>query len=601
MLNNLSENEERRLAELEGLRHAQLGSSEVLDQITELVCDLLQVPTSLVTLLGSEHQWIPAKTNFEHSRTLKQDAFCLRTVGRRGLTVIEDALTDAQFKDNPLVTGKAGIRFYAGVPLITRDGYAIGSVCAIDYQPRRLSSKESDLLGKIGNIAVEVIEARNRVGFIESVTLLPNRQKLLKDIDWYAKSNSLGHDYSLIFISTVDIHYLYDVAGGFGIDAVEKVICDVSNALKLSMDERHTLYALSLSRFAILTPTRYRQDTLRMIGEFASRLHSHFKIKIPIRLDVNVGYYDFSPGKVDAHTAFRKALSALHYSLAAEESVFSYRAGFDEKQRTYLQLMSDLSEAIESQSGLYLEYQPKVGLNGRRIIGVEALLRWLHPEHGIIPPSTFIPLVDQTNLINPLTYWVIREAARAIKRWREKGVEIVVSVNVSVTNLIDSSFPNKIVEILESESVLPRFVEIECLETATLLENPQAIDSLHRLSALGLRIAIDDFGDGYSNLSYLQRVPANIIKIDKSLVQTMVADRANAFVVEKIIEIAHFMQFEVVAEGVENEETLSLLRNCDCDAVQGFHFYQPLGETEALDVIINNDNAIDRFSYRNYR
>jgi EAL domain-containing protein (putative c-di-GMP-specific phosphodiesterase class I) len=254
-------------------------------------------------------------------------------------------------------------------------------------------------------------------------------------------------------------------------------------------------------------------------------------------------------------------------------------AVYDESRDPYnparLALVSDLDRAVATDE-FELHYQPKVNTHTLELISVEALLRWQHPERGLLYPGEFIALAEHTGLIRQLTLLVLRKAVRQAREWEEEGRPRPVSVNLSAANLLDVDLIRDVRSILASEGVNASLLGLEITETTIMTDPEQALTSLGELAKLGIAISIDDFGTGYSSLAYLRDLPVQEIKIDKSFVQRLgLDDDADAKIVRSTIELAHSLGFSVVAEGVEDQRALELLAAYGCDGVQGFYLCRP--------------------------
>lgn len=249
-----------------------------------------------------------------------------------------------------------------------------------------------------------------------------------------------------------------------------------------------------------------------------------------------------------------------------------------------IEIESDLRKALD-RGEFYLLYQPQVNSKTGRVEAVEALIRWNHPERGVIPPNCFIPIAEDTGLIVPIGEWVLRTACKQNKEWQDKGYKpIRVSVNISPIQLRQWDFVNLLERILEEVQLDPSYLELEITENSLMESMEENIEILDRLRQMGVRIALDDFGTGYSSLNYLQQLPINNMKIDKSFVQDIANDRNKSYIAESIIQLAHRLNLEVIAEGVETEEQLRILVNKNCDIIQGFIFSEPLpsGQVERI-------------------
>jgi len=242
--------------------------------------------------------------------------------------------------------------------------------------------------------------------------------------------------------------------------------------------------------------------------------------------------------------------------------------------------MGELRYAIDH-GELTLYYQPKIQMRTRRVIGVEALVRWKHPHRGMIPPDDFIPLAERSGLIRPLTQWVLSTALDQARKWEQAGFQLSVAVNLSARNLLDAQIPDHLTDLLRRTDVPPHRLELEITESTIMADPARALEVLTRLHGMGIPLAIDDFGTGYSSLGYLKRLPVSAVKVDKSFVRNMAADDNDAVIVRSTIELAHNLGLQVVAEGVETPYLWDRLAALGCDAAQGYHVSQPM-PAEAL-------------------
>ncbi|HUG22838.1 putative bifunctional diguanylate cyclase/phosphodiesterase, partial [Piscinibacter sp.] len=244
-----------------------------------------------------------------------------------------------------------------------------------------------------------------------------------------------------------------------------------------------------------------------------------------------------------------------------------------------LSLLGELRQAVaEGQLRLYL--QPKLALDSGHVIGAEALVRWQHPQRGLVPPMQFIPFAEQTGFIRTITMWVFEEAARHWRLLNAQGLKIALSVNLSTRDLLDQELPQKFDALLVKHRVPAEAFCLEITESAIMDDPQRAQTTLDRLSALGFKLSIDDFGTGYSSLAYLRRLPVDELKIDKSFVMCMEKDADGAKIVRSTIDLAHNLGLSVVAEGVESAAVWDMLRELNCDEAQGFHMSRPMPVAE---------------------
>jgi len=237
--------------------------------------------------------------------------------------------------------------------------------------------------------------------------------------------------------------------------------------------------------------------------------------------------------------------------------------------------MSELRQAI-IRDQLFLTFQPKISLSRPRVTGVEVLVRWQHPEHGIIMPDQFVPFAERTGLIIPMTLWVLQQSLLQCRAWNDMHLEINVAVNLSMWNLEAQELPDQIEALLRDTQVSPNSLELEITETSIMNDPQRVIQTLSKIRELGVRFAIDDFGTGYSSFAYLTKLPVSCIKIDKSFVQNIQSDRDSSVIVKSIIDLSHNLGLKVVAEGVESAAAKEILRSFECDEGQGYHFCRPI-------------------------
>lgn len=299
-----------------------------------------------------------------------------------------------------------------------------------------------------------------------------------------------------------------------------------------------------------------------------------------------IGYTDPSSILRDADMAMYRAKSLGKSRYEIFDKAMHVRAV------NLLQLETDLRRAVEREEFL-LHYQPIVELATGLIRGFEALVRWQHPERGMVSPGEFIPVAEETRLIIPIGEWVLREACRQIVRWQERfsaSEPLWMSVNLSIKQFTQPSLPEQVGNILRETNLDPRSLKLEITESLMMENIETAIDMLKRLRALGIELSIDDFGTGYSSLSYLHRFPLSTLKIDRSFVSNMDEGNENTEIVRTVVTLARSLGMQVVAEGVETEEQLALLRTLGCEYGQGYLFSRPI-DAEAANALLSKNHA----------
>jgi len=328
--------------------------------------------------------------------------------------------------------------------------------------------------------------------------------------------------------------------------------------------------------FAVLLPDANLADVERVALQILKALEQPISIEgQPVDVGASIGIVTFPDNGVDMNVLLRRADIAMYVAKRSNAGVARYEERYDNSSAERLSLMSELRRAVE-QDQLLLFYQPKVDLSTQTVKYVEALVRWDHPTRGYVSPDQFIPFAEQTGYIKTISYWVADKAIRQCAMWRDVGIELAISINVSARELIQSSLPDTFAGLLRKYNVPAELLWIEITESAIMDDPNHAIETLDRLHALGIRLSVDDFGTGYSSLSYLKRMPVDELKIDKSFVMGMTENRDDETIVRSTIDLAHNMGLKVVAEGVESEAVLQRLTDLECDLAQGFHLSRPL-------------------------
>jgi predicted signal transduction protein with EAL and GGDEF domain len=281
----------------------------------------------------------------------------------------------------------------------------------------------------------------------------------------------------------------------------------------------------------------------------------------------------------DAESVLQRADVAMYASKEDGGGYEIYSEDLDRHNPMHLALMGSVRPALENNE-FVLFYQPKVRFSDGAVAGMEALIRWEHPELGLVMPDAFIPFIEKTGLLRPLTQFVVNEALRQCREWADLGIQLEVAINVSPRSLLDVQLPGQVAAALETWGVLPEFLKLELTENSLVADSGRSTVVMEKLSEIGVALSIDDFGTGYSSLSHLKRLPIQEIKVDRSFVKNMLADPNDAMIVRATVELGKNLGLRVVAEGVEDRETWDLLRSFGCDEAQGYFFSKPLRREE---------------------
>jgi diguanylate cyclase (GGDEF)-like protein len=297
--------------------------------------------------------------------------------------------------------------------------------------------------------------------------------------------------------------------------------------------------------------------------------------ELSLEVGASVGVARFPEDGEDSHALLRCADIAMYAAKEAQTDYKLYSAAQNQHSMRRLSVLSDIRRALNSDE-IVVHYQPIVDLEDLTVKGAEGLVRWEHPEHGMIPPGAFVQTVEQSGLIGPLTRHVLENAIAQCAAWRRDGRDMSVAVNLSVRNLLDRDLPREIERLLDSYGVPAAALQLEITESMIMSDPERALATVSRLSALGVRLSVDDFGTGYSSLANLRRLPIDELKIDRSFVSPMLQDESDLIIVRSTINLGHDLGLRIIAEGVEDRPTLDHLAELGCDLAQGYHLSKPM-------------------------
>jgi EAL domain-containing protein (putative c-di-GMP-specific phosphodiesterase class I) len=298
-------------------------------------------------------------------------------------------------------------------------------------------------------------------------------------------------------------------------------------------------------------------------------------------VDASVGIALYPQHGEDVDTLLQHADVAMYEAKRTHSGHEIYSVEHDPYNPVRLAMVGQLRKALD-ENQVVLHYQPKIDLESGKVVGAEALVRWKHPERGLIPPDEFVPMAERTGLIKPLSRYVLDRALAQCRAWRDSGLELKVSVNLSARNLLDPTLPDDVTKLLTKWGLPAQLLALEITESTIMIDPKRAMEVLGRLNSMGIALSIDDFGTGYSSLVYLKELPVHELKIDRTFVARMAQNRGDAFIVRSTIDLAHNLRLKVVAEGVEDENTMAELTRLGCNIAQGFHVSRPL-PPEAFD------------------
>jgi diguanylate cyclase (GGDEF)-like protein len=409
----------------------------------------------------------------------------------------------------------------------------------------------------------------------DSLTALPNREKLYADMQTCFEQRSAEQISALLLI---DLDRFKEINDTLGHNVGDHLLRLIGPRLANEMAEiPGTVARLGGDEFAVFLPRIRSAHQAVVFGHrLLDALSQEFDLDgFTTQISASIGI-SISPQQAqDQHALMRYADIAMYYAKSQMLGLAIYNAEYDPHSTKRLSLIGELGRAIREDQ-LCLYYQPKILLDQKHCYGFEALIRWMHPELGFVPPADFIPMAELTTLIHPLTAWVLEKAIEQCRLWQDQGMSLSIAVNLSARNLMDDNIP-KLVECLLAKYQLPAArLELEITESSIMTDPGRALRNLEALHSLGVHLAIDDFGTGYSSLAYLKRLPVQTLKIDSSFVRTMLDDLQDELIVNSTIHLAHNLGLMVVAEGVENEALLNRLDEMGCDEAQGFFIGKPM-------------------------
>jgi diguanylate cyclase (GGDEF)-like protein len=393
----------------------------------------------------------------------------------------------------------------------------------------------------------------------------------------YDQLTGLPNRTLFIEVLLIDLDHFTEVNNTLGATNGDELLREVSRRLRDELPGETLVARLGGDEFAVLCPrTDGVADALRIAAALQASLEAPVSLNgVALNVEASIGVAVMGEHAQDPDALLRRADAALAHARSRGSRLQVYSPECDQFDATGLALLGQVRSALEH-GEFIVYYQPKVDMQSRRIVGVEALVRWQHPEHGMLPPMRFIPLIEQTALVGPLTMHVIEQALTQLVAWRRDGIDLELSVNLSARNLIDAELPGRIASLLDQHAIPAGRLTVEVTESAAVIDRARAVAGLEALRASGVGVSIDDFGTGNASIEYLATLPASEIKIDRSFVTDILEDRRSEAIVRSTIELARNLELTVVAEGIESEAVMQHLATLGCDVGQGYFISRPL-------------------------
>lgn len=425
-----------------------------------------------------------------------------------------------------------------------------------------------------------------RLAHHDTLTGLLNRFSLEERLGQaVAQAKRSGEQLAVMFIDMDRFKVINDTLGHHVGDGL---LVEVGKRLTAAVRESDIVARLGGDEFiVVLTRMDDHQQVTQLAAKIVHSLSAPYRLlQHELRSSPSVGVAIFPDDGCDVDALMKNADTAMYHAKGQGRNNFQlFTSAMNEEAREGMTLERDLRLALEREE-FALHYQPKIEADDGRISGVEALLRWHHPERGMVPPDIFIPIAEESNLITPLGSWVLNQACRQLEQWRNQGLSISMAVNLSPKQFNDPKLLEELRTLVERHAISPGELELEVTETAAMTNAEQAIESMKSIRALGIELAIDDFGTGYSSLAYLKSFPIQTLKLDRSFVRDIGEDENDTAISKATISLAHSLGLRVVAEGVETEQQKQFLIGHHCDMLQGYLFSRPLPADEVTQLLI---------------
>ncbi|WP_397475773.1 EAL domain-containing protein [Pusillimonas sp.] len=502
------------------------------------------------------------------------------------VTITTDTANDPSWESIQNLAISHGLRACWSHPILKADGKVSGALTVHNSQPGSPGIEDlqlSKMAAEIASMAIEHSHHHEALRFQsrhDVLTGLYKREVFINRIQ--AAVDEAAASYHLrLYVLNLTLHGFKEINSTFGHGVGDNLLRIVADRLRTLVGSRGDVSRSSGDEFALL----FKSDMLGMpVREMAQSILD--EVRLPLNLDgtemqisASIGIAEYPVAGTEPDVLIRHANSAMERAEREGTGFAFFDASRHERTPNRLLLLSDLRHALYTDE-LRLHFQPQISLRRRRTVGFEALVRWQHPEKGLLPPGHFMPVAEFSDLIHPLTLWVLDNALAQCRRWHNMQHHATISVNISARNLLNQDFPSQIQKLLTLHNLPAHYLEVEITESAIMMDATRSLSVLHRIRAIGVKIAVDDFGTGHSSLSYLHKLPVDNIKIDQSFIREMESDKESQTIVDSIIGLAHNLKVSVTAEGVEDQRSLMRLLQLGCDFAQGYLISRPIPADE---------------------
>lgn len=585
--------------------HGSLSNKKIIEETLNLLLQLSDTPHVAIYLLDrpdADYLTLADSNGFNNDtlqsgKQLPLDKSLSGLAIKAGhMLVSSDFATDQRLNpDVQKATVAEGIKSGVAIPLIYH-GKPLGSLNLVYQKTREFSQLEKETMETIGitmSLALSNAQHMHEMEYMahhDSLTGLANRSWLHKAFE--GQIIKPARKSATLFL--LDLDRFKEINDTLGHHIGDKLLQQIGPRIKQSMQgHRNLICRLGGDEFTVLIEDELNQQAVTALAhQLLDTLRMPFTIDDTIlEIDASIGIACYPQDGTNSHALLRSADVAMYDAKRRGGGVSLYNAQKDIHTPERLALMAELGNAIR-ENQLVLHYQPKVNLRSGEVTSFEALVRWQHPEMGLLYPDKFIPLAEMSDTIHHLTENVLQQALARQQAWREDGHNYAVAVNLSARNLIDDRCVQQLAQLLDQYKTPAGKLEMEITETALMHDPDRAVELLNQISRLGVKLSIDDFGTGYSSLSYLRRLPIDALKIDREFVTDMLHNELDAIIVRSTIALAHNLNLKVIAEGVEDEPTLQSLSHMACDTAQGYYISKPLEWNDMAEWLKQNENFL---------
>jgi EAL domain-containing protein (putative c-di-GMP-specific phosphodiesterase class I)/GGDEF domain-containing protein len=587
-----------RLAELHAVAILDTAAEARFDRYTELATCSFKAPIALIGFVDQSREWIKSARGFEVREIAREDSFSARALFEvDGVLVVKDALGDARFDTNPLVLHEPRIRFYAGAVLRGPCGQPLGTLCVMDHRPREFSAADINALRLMARMTEEELLRPSEDHDGHEVLRDPNTGLPNFGAFMTTMRNSIGvagGEMSLL-LALVRIERFDSLYAALGTSGAALLMTQMAKRIRDCMPTSAFIGQTREDKLAVLVPTTDAAVSQGLLERLLTCTREAFLLdEHAVRLTISVGASSFPEDAVDAESLLKRARTALWSKPLSEQSEYRcYRRDQSDDASRLFEMQSALRKALLHEE-FRLVYQPKVNLASNTLVGAEALLRWTSSDLGKeVSPAIFIPIAESSGIIGEIGSWVLKAACEQMQAWQEAGTPCpCMGVNITSHQLRQAGFADEIKMLMQAHPAALGRLNLELTEGSLVEDIEGAVRIMHVLCTLGATFSIDDFGTGFSSLSYLRSMPVEVLKIDRSFVMNVPAKVEDNRLVRSIISMGHDLGMVVIAEGVETPQQLEFLRVAGCDQVQGYIFSRPVAAAEFRQAWLGPDRQV---------